>query len=128
MDNVLAVGMKILDEIIPIEFEILPEDTVDIEVITEDSPLNMSLTHEDLTFDFDVVCETIPLDMTVMETKGLGGKLPYYDGDYTVTPRKVEQVLATKNKSMYGNVTVLEIPYAEVTNPSGGLTATIGIE
>ena len=54
--------------------------------------------------------------------------MPYYEGTYEVTPRKVEQVLATKNKSMSDNVTVFSIPYAEVSNLGGGLTATIGIE
>lgn len=49
-----------------------------------------------------------------------------YDGDYTVTPRVFEQNLATKAKVMADNVTVLAIPYSEVSNSEGGKTVTIG--
>ena len=49
-----------------------------------------------------------------------------YDGDYEVTPKISEQTLATKDKFMSDDVTVKAIPYAEVTNKSGGKTATIG--
>lgn len=56
------------------------------------------------------------------------GKLPDYEGSYQITPRVTEQVLATKNTSLTDNLTVLQIPYASVTNLSGGLTVTIGLE
>lgn len=49
-----------------------------------------------------------------------------YEGPYEVTPKIESQMLATRNKTMIDNVTVLEIPYAEVTNPVGGKTAIIG--
>lgn len=49
-----------------------------------------------------------------------------YDGLYQVTPKTVSQTLATANKLMQDNVMVEEIPYAEVTNDSGGKTASIG--
>lgn len=65
----------------------------------------------------------------VSEGNGGGTKpLPYYDGDYEVTPRKQEIVLATKNKSMEKDVTVFQIPYSIVKNTQGGLTVTIGLE
>ncbi len=80
-----------------------------------------------LNVDVEVQSEQIPIEITIDTGTG-GGKLPTYEGDYEVTPRKVEQVLLTKNKSMLDNVTVFSIPYAEVTNIGGGLTATIGIE
>lgn len=55
------------------------------------------------------------------------GDLPIYDGEYIVTPKAFEeQILETANKAMRDNVTVLEIPYIEVTNPSGGTTVSIG--
>lgn len=54
-----------------------------------------------------------------------GDALPWYDGPYRAIPKPTEQVLATKNKSMRDNVTVEEIPYSEVTNPSGGKTVNI---
>ena len=89
---------------------------IDVEIQSETEPISI-----------DVVNEFTPLEFTIEEGTG-GGKLPYYEGAYEVTPRKVEQVLATKNKSMSDNVTVFSIPYAEVSNLGGGLTATIGIE
>jgi len=52
---------------------------------------------------------------------------PHYQGVYTVVPKKDEQtVLATANKVMDDDVTVLEIPYQAVSNLVGGTTAIIG--
>ncbi len=51
---------------------------------------------------------------------------PTYDGEYSVTPRFYEQTLETREKLMIDDVTVEIIPAHEVTNPSGGLTVTIG--
>ena len=49
-----------------------------------------------------------------------------YEGEYEVTPRTEEQVLATRNKRMLDDVTVHEIPYYETSNPQGGVTVYIG--
>lgn len=54
--------------------------------------------------------------------------LPNYEGEYQITPKITEQVLETKNKTMLNDVTVFQIPYASVSNPSGGNTVTIGLE
>lgn len=54
------------------------------------------------------------------------GDFPIYEGSYNVTPKVSEQVLETKNKSLLDDITVFEIPYASVSNPSGGQTVTIG--
>lgn len=59
---------------------------------------------------------------------GEGASVPEYKGEYSVTPSQNEQTLLTANKRMSKNVTVKEIPYAEVSNVSGGLTVTIGGE
>ena len=56
---------------------------------------------------------------------GSGGRLPNYDGEYTVIPKVYGQTLNTKNKSMTDNVTIEAVPYAEVSNLSGGKTASI---
>ena len=56
------------------------------------------------------------------------GGLPYYEGEYVVIPRKVEQSLATKNKAMNDDVVVRAINRADVVNVGGGLTVTIGFE
>ena len=49
-----------------------------------------------------------------------------YEGEYVVTPKVNEQTLPTKQKVMLDDMTVLAIPYAEVTNVSNGKTVTIG--
>mgnify|MGYP003305186214 CR=1 FL=1 len=53
-------------------------------------------------------------------------KLPNYEGDYSATPQVWPQTFETKDKSMVDDFEVEKIPYQEVSNPSGGLTATIG--
>ena len=52
--------------------------------------------------------------------------LPYYEGEYVITPIWEDVTLETKQKSMSDNVTIQAIPYAEVDNPSGGVTVIIG--
>lgn len=79
-----------------------------------------------LYVDISVASETEEVEITVSD--GSGGRLPTYEGDYSVTPKVSEIVLPTKNKSMTDDVTVFQIPYHEVENPSGGLTVTIGLE
>ena len=65
------------------------------------------------------------LQLKVFECINEGGKI--YDGEYEVAPRPFEQViLETEGKRMTDNVKVLEIPYSEVDNESGGHTVTIG--
>ena len=56
---------------------------------------------------------------------GGGGEYPAYEGPYEITPKVVQQVLTTIDTHMRKNVTVHSIPYQEVTNKAGGLTATI---
>lgn len=48
-----------------------------------------------------------------------------YNGPYSVTPSVDAQTLNTKEKTMVDDVTIQKIPYYEVSNNSGGLTATI---
>ena len=48
-----------------------------------------------------------------------------YEGPYEVTPAVGEQVLATTNKTLFDDLTVLGIPYHQVTNDSGGYTVSI---
>lgn len=78
--------------------------------------------------DLDLELEVSPEINLTIEEGGGGAPLPYYDGPYQVTPRKVEQVLDTKNKSMRDDIVVDPITYLEVSNPQGGKTATIGYE
>lgn len=55
-----------------------------------------------------------------------GNNAEKYTGSYTVKPSVSEQALTTKDKVMTDDVTVLEIPYSEVSNNEGGCTVTIG--
>lgn len=52
--------------------------------------------------------------------------LPWYEGEYEVTPKWEDITLETKQRSMRDDVTVTEIPYLEVENPQGGVTVVIG--
>ena len=80
--------------------------------------MNMSI---DLEMKLDVISQDIAFEIE----KGSGGILPPYEGGYEVTPKVTEQTLATKHKSMTNDMTVLAVPYSEVTNPEGGTTVNI---
>ena len=55
------------------------------------------------------------------------GVIYYYEGPYDVIPMpNTTQILPTANLAMSTDINVHEIPYQEVTNLSGGITATIG--
>lgn len=51
---------------------------------------------------------------------------PPYEGEYEVTPSFEAQTLPTADRLLTKDVIVEEIPYAEVSNNSGGTTVTIG--
>lgn len=76
------------------------------------------------TMEFTTSSMTIDIELV----GGGSGRLPNYTGTYVVDPRKVDQTLATKNKSMTDDVTVNAIYYAETANLSGGNTAYIGMD
>lgn len=44
---------------------------------------------------------------------------PLYPGPYVVIPKRRDQILDTKNKTMADDVTVKEVPWIEVSNPEG---------
>lgn len=60
------------------------------------------------------------------KTINIGGRP--YEGDYIVTPKVDQQTLATKGAIMKNDVTILEIPYFETSNNSGGNTVYIAKE
>lgn len=51
-----------------------------------------------------------------------------YEGEYEVTPSVQAQTLSTAGKLLQDDITITEIPFAEVSNTSGGTTVTIGKE
>ena len=86
--------------------------------------------------DLDITIETLVQELE-LELESAGGELelelespgyipPMYEGPYMVTPDFTSQVLETAEKMMSDDVIVDEIPVAEVTNPAGGLTLTVG--
>lgn len=69
----------------------------------------------DLTFFIDSASDLVFTFDTVINIEGR----EVYTGAYQVTPKRYEQVLDTSNKIMTEDVTVYEIPYAEVSNQYG---------
>lgn len=79
-----------------------------------------------MTFNISVIDDS---EIMFEVEEGIGtGTLPPYEGEYIVTPRKVDQILETNDKRMTDDVTIEAISYIEVGNLSGGTTATIGFE
>lgn len=52
--------------------------------------------------------------------------LPYYEGEYVITPKFTDQVLETKQRSMSDDVTIEKITTLEVDNEAGGVTYIFG--
>ena len=50
---------------------------------------------------------------------GEGHSVDWYSGPYEVIPKRQDQTLATKDKTMREDVTVYEIPYYQTANPYG---------
>ena len=88
---------------------------LDVDLLQGSQLIPLELSESSQTFDIELV-------------GGGSGRLPYYTGIYEVDPRKVEQVLETKNKSMKEDVIVHPIFYSETSNEGGGYTAVIGLE
>ena len=58
-----------------------------------------------------------------------GYRPPKYEGEYVVTPSTSnQQTLKTAQTLLENDVTVLKIPYFDVSNNSGGTTVYIGNE
>jgi hypothetical protein len=94
----------------------------------EDRVLHLEVDLFEGSQSFDLSLSVSSKDFDVELVGGGSGRLPYYTGEYVVDPRKVEQILETRNKSMREDVTINPIFYAETSNTSGGLTAVIGLE
>ena len=94
----------------------------------EGNVLHLDIGFDDNTPLLDLELDSSSLNLDIELVGGGSGRFPYYTGAYVVDPRKVAQTLDTKNKSMRDDVTINPIFYAETSNPSGGLTAVIGLE
>ena len=49
-----------------------------------------------------------------------------YTGEYEITPKTTAQTLPTADKRLTEDITVLEIPFYEVSNAAGGNTFCVG--
>lgn len=81
-----------------------------------------------LSVSFAPQCATIGANFGEILKVGNAEDCPVYDGNYAVTPAVTEQTLKTAQKKMVADVKIKKIPYFEVSNNSGGTTATIGNE
>lgn len=94
----------------------------------------VTITDKEQTSSFDVLNGKTPIKgvdyFTEQEKIALVAELieqfPLYSGQYAIVPSTNEQNLTTKNKILTDDIAVNAIPYAEVTNNTGGLTVTIG--
>lgn len=64
--------------------------------------------------------------LTVSGGQWVAAELPKYDGAFSVTPSTEDQTLSTALTYLDADIKVEKIPYAEVSNISGGSTVTIG--
>lgn len=74
---------------------------------------------------FEERIETLNVEFAEVSVRYVGD-LPDYSGTYSVTPKTEIQTLKTAQKTLRNDIKVFAIPYAEVSNKSGGITATIG--
>lgn len=64
--------------------------------------------------------------LTVSGGAWMAKALPVYEGAYSITPITGDITLETAQRLMEADVVVQKIPYGEVTNSAGGVTASIG--
>ena len=81
---------------------------------------------ESQNYNLHVDCNDFCLGVgtSIIVNKNVGD---IYDGETVVIPAAFrQQVLNTQNKLVLDDITVMEIPYTEVSNLSGGTTVSIG--
>ena len=92
-----------------------------------DAPLKLNLT---ISSDPVLVAKTKsdPTMTTVSDAVriGEGADLEPYEGSYQVTPTLEGFDVPTKDRAMEDDMSIDPIPIAQVSNPQGGYTVTIG--
>lgn len=89
--------------------------------------LDISVRAKDIPVELGEVRYRRPVNIDV--SKGHAEPIETYDGPYEVIPMANSEVtLATEGKKMKDDVLVLEVPYYETSNLSGGYTVYIGGE
>lgn len=123
--------------VLPIEITNSIKQSVDIstlapqEIIVSNVADNQTISVEQ-TSSQNIDIDTIPLQNIEVKQDGIHinittDEVPNYEGKYIVTPKVDEQTLPTAQTFLERDVTIEKIPYFEVTNNSGGMTASIGV-
>ena len=84
-----------------------------------DNVLYLDVFLSESSQDLDIFLDDGSQELEIEMLGGSEGRLPWYLGNYEVDPRKVEQTLETRNKSMREDVVVHPIFYQETSNLSG---------
>lgn len=87
--------------------------------------LNFRESNQFFKLIFDETCQKLNFEFSDLQVVHVAD-VEKYDGDCTIIPTFDEQRMRTENKLMTDDVTILSIPYSEVSNPEGGLTINIG--
>lgn len=83
--------------------------------------------HSSSRVSFSIKSSTTQVGMTTKNAEVVYKEShKYYEGSYVVEPDIIPQSLPTRDKIMREDVSISEIPVYEVSNSSGGVTATIG--
>lgn len=90
----------------------------------EENTLELNAQFEEAHNTFDVNLGEIQ----VIRHTEIITDLPFYEGNYDVTPKVDAQTLKTAKTIMLEDVTIRSIPYFETSNMSGGNTVYIGTE
>lgn len=119
-----------------IEVKIQPNQDVNITtlntqevIITNDTDEQNIVIEDNCSQEIDI--DAVSSQEIEVEQDGITinvNEAPDYEGEYKVTPKVAEQILSTARKILNEDVVVEKIPYFEVSNNSGGITASIGDE
>jgi hypothetical protein len=80
---------------------------------------------EEDIFDLEIDSQEYDLEIDeIVEVINLEGDI--FDGSYIYTPKFIQQIIETRNKTLKDNITLEAIEVARVSNTSGGKTVYIG--
>ena len=89
--------------------------------------LKLEFKSKDMSFHTDMKICSEEFRLDIKNYHGMNNA-DIYTGDYTVTPKDIEQQIKTKNKFLNKDLIVKKIPFFETSNEEGGNTVYIGKE
>ena len=90
--------------------------------------VTFKLLSKKIDVDFKVLDKQFNVDFGEFSVLTIHKDAEYYEGEYKVTPAVVAQTLPTAKRTMKDDMTILAIPYYDVSNQAGGQTVYIGNE